>query len=206
MVDLGYLGIFAAVAITVIALLLMIRNAINKRESEVSGVVAQHLKQKAEKEAKKEALRKSIKIIKWDDRFVVDGGLIDRDHKALFKLVNAFNKNVPDFESLSQMAPFLKSLSKYMLAHFKREEKLQEVSGFIFSDEHQQEHKEMIEKFQVMLNKANKANRHNITDIAVEIGEFLQEWLTDHVIENDLQMRPFVDRMKEHSETMAELN
>lgn len=206
MVDLGYIGVFAAVTITVFALLLMIRSAINRRETEVSGVVAQHLKLKAEKEAKKQALRKSIKLIKWDDTFIVDGGILDRDHQALFKLINAFNKSVPDFESPSQVAPFLKSLSKYIQAHFKREEKLQQVSGFIFHDEHKEEHQVMVEKYNVLVLKASKATRQNITDIAVEIGDFLQEWLTEHVIENDLQMRPFVDRMKEHSSTMTELD
>ena len=49
-----------------------------------------------------------------------------------------------------------------------------------------------------------KANEDNISDLAVEIGTFLREWLTGHVIESDLPMKAYVDRMRDESKTTDE--
>ena len=103
------------------------------------------------------------------------------------------------------MSHILESLGKYMQAHFKREEKLQQVSNYTFNDEHKQEHIAMIVRYNELVQKAGRANADNISDIAVEIGKFLQEWLTDHVIESDLPMRPYVERMREQASKMADL-
>jgi len=50
-----------------------------------------------------------------------------------------------------------------------------------------------------------RSNEDNITDVAVEIGTFLREWLTGHVFESDLPLKPYVDRMREHAAGMGEL-
>lgn len=158
------------------------------------------------KNAKKRAeAAKTVKKIQWRDEFCVDNGLIDRDHKTLFRLINEFNQGIVSFTKPDQMVPLLASFTEYTKTHFKREEALQEASGFSFREEHKREHTALIEKFEGLKQKALQANEDNVTDVAVEIGTFLREWLTGHVIESDLPLKPYVDLMRDSADGMKEL-
>ncbi len=150
----------------------------------------------AEKEKKKAELLKSIKKIQWGDQFAIDGGIIDKDHKTLFGLVNEFNESIPSFQSPGEMLSILASIKKYTQTHFQREEKLQEIVDFPFCEDHQKEHEALVEKLNGFIKKVMQTNEDNVIDVAVEIGTFLQEWITGHVIESDLPMKAFVDRMR----------
>ena len=48
------------------------------------------------------------------------------------------------------------------------------------------------------------ATEANVTDVAIEIGTFLLEWISGHVLESDLPMKPYVDRMREQAEGSGE--
>ena len=191
--------IFIFIGAIVICSVFMINNKLNKSTADAIKSKKAEAKKEEERAAKRASLSKSVKKIKWGPQFVIDKGIIDRDHKYLFDLINAFNENVPKFQTSIDVMPFLDSLLKYMQAHFKREEKLQKIVGFISKDEHKKEHAEMIEKFKVLIGKTKRADLDSISDVAVEIGTFLSTWLTEHVIENDLPMKVHVDKMKEHT-------
>ncbi len=158
----------------------------------------------AEKRKKRAELLKSIKKIQWKDQFAIDGGVIDKDHKILFGLVNEFNESIPSFESPGQMLSILASLKKYTQTHFPLEEKLQQASEFPFCEDHKKEHEALIEKLNDFIEKVMQANEDNVTDVAVEIGSFLQEWITGHVIESDLPLKPYLDRMREDAKSKGE--
>ena len=44
----------------------------------------------------------------------------------------------------------------------------------------------------------------HVIDVAVEIGSFLQEWITGHVIESDLPLKSHVDRKREDIKSKGE--
>jgi hemerythrin len=154
---------------------------------------------------KRAAASKTVKVIQWGEQFVVDGGVIDQDHKTLFGLINEFNQNIPRFESFDQMVPVLTALKKYTQTHFQREEKLQRLAGYPFRQDHKNEHDAMIEEFDDLVRKAKQADEDTVTDAAVELGSFLRRWLTGHVIENDLPLKAYVKRMREHARGMGGL-
>ena len=158
-----------------------------------------------ERSQKRADSTKYAKTILWGDRFVIDKGLIDKDHKTLFVLINKFNQRIPHFKSVQEMAPILVSLQAYMQTHFKREEKLQQLSSYPFRDQHRAQHGALIEELEGLLRKAGQATDDTITDVAVEIGTFLRNWITVHVVESDLPLRPYVDRMKEYADSMGKL-
>jgi hemerythrin len=175
---------------------------LHKKNKETRAQLAIKEKERGKKRA---AASKTVKIIHWGEQFVIDGGLIDRDHRTLFGLINEFNQNIPRYRSFDQMVPVLAALKKYTQTHFQREEKLQKVSGYPFQEDHKNEHAEIIKKFDSWVQKAKSANEDTITDVAVEIGSFLRDWLTEHVIEQDLPMKPYVERMREHARGMGAL-
>ncbi len=187
---------FGIVVFGVIVVGLTIRKSQKKEEAE---------RLRFAKLAKKRAeAGKAVKKIHWRDQFSIDGGIIDRDHKGLCAKVNEFNVGIAFYQKPEQMTDLLASLTNYTKTHFEREETLQRASGFSFCEEHKKEHQALIETFEGLKQKALAATEDNVTDVAVEIGSFLHEWLTKHVLESDLSLKPYVDRMREQAEDKEE--
>ncbi|MCW8835648.1 MAG: hemerythrin family protein [Rhodospirillales bacterium] len=148
----------------------------------------------------------AIKIMEWSEKFIVDNGLIDNDHKFLIELINEFNENVPNFSTPEDMKPYLLSLKKYTQTHFAREERLQEAAQYNMRKEHRVEHRDMIAQLDRMIAKAETAEGGAVTDAAVEISTFLTDvWLVNHILVNDLPMRPFVDGMVEEAANLMDI-
>jgi len=189
------------VVVVLVAIHLMMRKAQRNRDDQLAEVTAR-LDKRAEKRA---AAARNLKMIEWEDAYAVDWGVIDNDHKTLFKLINKFNRNVPHFRSPEEMVPYIESLRKYTQSHFKREEMLQEKVGYSFHEDHKGEHAALIEKLDGLAAVAMRANDDTITDAAMDLGSFLADWLTTHVIENDLPMHPYLDRMREYAKKLRAL-
>ena len=197
----------SAVFVLVLGFLLGKSSAKTKQAKAQKAKLAALEEKKEELRADKRAvLAKSVKKIVWEDHFVVDGGIIDKDHMVLFDIINKFNANTPKYRHPREMVPVLNALIKYTQIHFAREEKLQRVSGYAFQDEHKQEHIDLIKKFSGLVQKAQKANRDNVSDVAVEIGQFLKDWLILHVVENDMTLKPYVEKMKDQAGQMKALS
>ncbi len=191
MEDYTFLIGFGVVAVAVIVGGLVMRKSDKKHAVK---------KTRATERAKKIAeLSNSLKKIEWENRFAIDGGVIDKGNKTLFGLVNEFNESIPDFETPGQMLSLLASIKKYTQTHFPREEKLQLISDFPFCEEHKKEHEALIEKLNGWIEKTLQANEDNVTDVAGEIGLFLVGWITGHVVESDLPLKPYVDRLRENA-------
>ena len=196
MEDYIFLVNFGVIAVLVIIGGVMLNNSHKKKAAELA--------RSADKRKKKAELLKSIKKVQWKDQFAIDGGVIDDDHKTLFGLVNEFNESIPSLESPGQMLSILASIKKHTQTHFPREEKLQQILDFPFCEEHQKEHEALVEKLNGLIKKVMQTNEDHVLDVAVEIGSFLQEWITGHVIESDLPLKSLVDRKREDVKSKGE--
>ena len=63
----------------------------------------------------------------------------------------------------------------------------------------------MIEKFKGLIGKAVRSVEDSISAVAVEINTFLSTWIIEHIIENDLPMKAYVEKMAEHAAGMSNL-
>ena len=197
MEDYIFLVVFAVVSFGVIVAGISIKKTQQKEEKE---------RERITRNARKRlAAAKDIKKVIWRDQFVIDKGEIDDDHQQLISLINEFNAGIITFIKPEQMIPVLTSFTEYTQVHFEREEELQKESKFPFLTEHKKEHQALIETFNELKLKALKANEDNVTHIAVEIGKFLQEWLTKHVIESDLTLKAYLKRNAEDSKDTGEV-
>ena len=152
------------------------------------------------------ANKAAVKKMVWSEELVVDGSLIDNDHKFLIKLINDFNENVPSFSKSADMSPYLLSLKKYTQTHFGREEKLQRSAQYHLHEEHLEEHRDMVAQLDKMIEKADAAEGEAITSVATEIATFLTDvWLINHIMVNDMPMRPYVEGMREEAASMMDL-
>jgi hemerythrin len=177
-------------------------NIMLKREGNDRRDLASKLKSR---KIKRLSLSKSIKQIQWQEKYAVDNGIIDKDHRILFGLINRFNMNVPKFTSPRQVMPFMHSLKQYTEKHFEREEKLQKAAGYAFCEDHKAKHAALIADLDMIARKAQNANEDTINDIASEAGKFCYDWLISHVLDEDLGMRPYVARMRDKADIMRPL-
>lgn len=147
-----------------------------------------------------------MKPIKWNDKLSVDHGLIDKDHHFLIKIINNFREQVGHFNSSDEAMEILKALKFYSKKHFGREEELQRVAKFPYREAHHNEHMHLIMKLEKLMEETQDASGDYLNTVMGEkIGEFLHDWLIDHVLYSDLRMKPHVEHMKELSKKLGEL-
>ncbi len=142
----------------------------------------------------------------------VDGGVIDEDHKILISYINDFlsmsdlyNNCSEDFRSCDKSShlpcgqelscdkknsKILASLKFYTTSHFKREEKLQKEIGFpIQANAHENLIKELNNMIKTL--ETSDASSEDFLDTLNGMGNFFNGWLIDHIIKEDLKMRPY---------------
>lgn len=188
MADYIYLIILCGISVAAIVVGLKMRVSHKKRVVERARLTVI--------EIKRLELLQSVKKIEWGDQFAIDGGIIDENNRGLFQLINEFNDEIPSLKSPEQITPILTSLLKYTRTHFPSEEKLQQLTAFPFCEDHKKEHEALVNGLKELIEKTVRANEGNIIDVAAEIGLFLKMWLSEHIIESDLPLKPYVDRMR----------
>jgi hemerythrin len=148
-----------------------------------------------------------VKPIKWYDKLSVDDGLIDEDHRLLLDIINQFREQVGHFKTSNEALGILESLKLYSEQHFGREEELQRVSEYPYRDAHHSEHIHLIKKLEAVMEETKAASGEYLNTIMGDkIGQFLKGWLIDHVLDNDLRMKPYVEEMKDLSGQMESIN
>jgi hemerythrin len=136
----------------------------------------------------------------------IDRGLVDNDHKCLISIINDVQvihrgPNLP-----KQVAEILTRLDIYASTHFEREERLQSAVAFPDADEHHQHHAELLGQLDVMRSEWASARAPNdMVAFHVHLCDFLHHWLIDHILKDDLLMKPFVAEMRRLSREVPPL-
>lgn len=137
-----------------------------------------------------------MKPIEWNEKLSVDNGVIDNDHKFLLKIINKFRDEVGRFETAEDAIKILDLLRSYAQQHFSREEQLQRDADFPYHDAHHNAHIQLIKKLDTLIEETRPTSGKYLNEsMGEKIGDFLHDWLINHVIENDLRMKPHVEKM-----------
>lgn len=147
-----------------------------------------------------------MKPIEWYDKLTIDNGLIDEDHHILLDIINEFRAEVGHFKSSDDAMATLESLKLYSEQHFRREEELQRAAKFPYREAHHSEHLLLIQKLEIMMQETSAASGEYLNTVMGEkIGQFLKIWLMEHVLDSDLRMKPYVEKMRSLSGQMGNL-
>lgn len=145
--------------------------------------------------------------IVWRDQMSVDRGIVDNDHKCLISLVNdvqviRHGPNLP-----KQVAEILERVDIYARTHFDREEQLQSAVGFPGAEAHHQHHVDLTDALVAMRADWNiiRVPKAMMT-FHRRLCDFLYHWLIDHILKEDLMMRPFVAEMRQHAKGFQTLD
>lgn len=123
----------------------------------------------------------------WNEGMSVGVAAIDEDHKkiisVLAKLVDSKNTQA----SRQVIEETFSELEHYVIQHFTKEEALLEKVGYKEIDAHKQSHVAFVEKIAVL---KRQWLAQDSDEISSEITDYLQRWLLEHILQEDLDFVP----------------
>ena len=133
--------------------------------------------------------------IVWREQFRVGNDVIDEDHKYLIEIINSAEQGLME-KNQASLAVELGRLTVYAQEHFQREELIARAAGYEQSERLAESHHALVGKL-AEIKAQIEADEDGFPPEAVHrFGELLRNWLIDHVIKEDLLMKP---TMKKHS-------
>jgi len=126
-------------------------------------------------------------FLSWYDRYSTGNAEIDTQHRKLFELVNHFD-SVIKMGMTEELGRILEDIITYSIGHFSFEEELMEMAEFPQFQSHKKIHEELIKQVQDMRARMKEGGHASSTSVA----RFLADWLTNHIIREDLAYKPYL--------------
>lgn len=134
--------------------------------------------------------------IQWTNSLSVENTSVDNDHKSLINIINQIEKAIENEMDTAALQKGLKDLETYTHEHFSKEEALMKAVSYPNYYRHFKEHRELINKLINIKNDIFKelSDTEQIKDPA-ELIDLLRHWLLDHVVKEDLLMKPYLKKL-----------
>ena len=128
-------------------------------------------------------------LMLWTDDFSVGVDSLDADHIVIFSLINHVDDANRSGDDQHAIGRLLKVLLDVAEAHFQREEEIMVQNGFPELEAHVEEHRNIIDDVQSLYVAYQETQS---SEISHEIAKTLCAWLEEHILETDMQYRPYV--------------
>ena len=132
-----------------------------------------------------------MKDLIWDNSLSVQVQEIDEDHRRLVDLFNILNHSVAEGDASNYIEAVMEELISCTVWHFRHEERLMLKYDYEGFEEHKTEHQELIESALALQQKFQQEGR----PISGEDIEFLEYWLTGHILGADMDMGSYLAEM-----------
>lgn len=130
-----------------------------------------------------------MKEIIWQDKFSVGVAEMDAQHKKLIAMINQLMTEQKTLTSPETIANLLTEMVDYCREHFRAEEYLMSEYGYEKIDKQVQQHEEFLQKTMEFCSVTGIGP--NILSVA--LLEYLQIWLMDHILKEDMQYKAFFE-------------
>jgi len=127
----------------------------------------------------------------WSKKMSIGNEMIDAEHKKLLDLVNEVENVIKKKDSTLFMQA-LDMLEKSTRSHFEHEEKIAHAIDFPF-EEHDMEHQYILGEFQALKDRLADNQGRWSESVAEHYYIFLSTWAIDHVMEDDMKMKPLLE-------------
>lgn len=128
-----------------------------------------------------------MEMPEWRSEYTVGVPAIDRQHQYLFSLGARLARAADIHSNNADLAAIVKELVTYANEHFTYEEKVMEQAGYDNLAYHRAMHEFM--RTRLALLQAQLAKGLLSRD---ELTEFMETWLTEHIIMEDMRYIPSV--------------
>ncbi|MEW5769314.1 MAG: bacteriohemerythrin [Pseudomonadota bacterium] len=132
-----------------------------------------------------------MKDLTWDNILSVGVDEIDDDHKKLLGLFNILNHSVTEGAAPEYLAAVLEELINCTRWHFSHEERLMLKYGYEGLSDHKTEHRDLINGVKELQEEILRTGIR----IANEDLEYLERWLTQHILIDDMRMGSFLSEV-----------
>jgi len=129
-----------------------------------------------------------VKDLTWDESLSIDVDEIDDDHRRLVSLFNILNHAMSEGDSPEYIDAVLEELISCTAWHFRHEERLMLKYRYEDAAAHKSEHQDLIES----VGKLQEKFRQEGNQLSDEDVEFLEHWLTEHILVADMKMGSYL--------------
>lgn len=136
--------------------------------------------------------------LQWDSSLELGIASIDRQHKALVAMCNAFLRAIAEGQTEAAVSALIQRLREYSVKHFHDEEATMADMEYPHLGEHQREHRALtmrVKEYQRDLYKNRELD-------PLEVRVFLRSWLIEHILGTDLRIAEWVREQKKCSEVV----
>jgi len=128
-------------------------------------------------------------LFPWSDTYSVNIGIIDSQHKNLVSIVNELHHAMITGQAKQELGKILSNLIRYTQVHFKTEETFMESHHYPDYANHKSQHEQLTKTVLDFQSKFQK----NEVGLAIEVMDFLKDWLGKHILGTDKKYTPFLN-------------
>lgn len=129
----------------------------------------------------------------WRHQLSVGNDVIDNDHKHLIGIINSVERGL-EARDQARLNAALDELSKYSMLHFAREEKIATAAGYTQIPHLNDSHMSLLKELEQVRGEFDAMGKEWEPEVASHFTNFLRNWLIDHVIKEDLLMKPSLEK------------
>jgi len=136
----------------------------------------------------------NVKLVQWDECYSVGVGLLDKQHKHLFKFTNELYEGCRRGETVARKH-FIETLHAtvdYVAVHFSTEERIMDKIHYPDAVRHKKQHTDFVKKVMA----AQKELEEGKNGVAVEFVYFLKEWTVSHIAVYDKIFAAYFNRRR----------
>ena len=130
-----------------------------------------------------------MKELIWNDTLSVEVDEVDEDHRRLVDLYNILNHAVEDNDKPDYIEAVLEELISLTIWHFRHEERLMIKFDYEEFEDHKAEHQDLIESSRELQDKFRSQGKQ----LTNEDIEYLEIWLTRHILTTDMRLGTFLN-------------
>lgn len=136
----------------------------------------------------------------WSDDFLTGIAEIDRQHQGFFEAAHRLYDQILNCEGERGVEEAVTFLRNYAERHFQTEEALMREHEFPLLEEHKKLHDAFFESLELLVDELQIFGpSQHLADRALEVA---QDWLIDHIADEDMQYATHVRRRRvTHSAT-----
>jgi len=135
--------------------------------------------------------------ILWRPQMSLGNALLDGDHRYLISLINTVELALRDPAARDSLIATLDQLAAYTIEHFEREERIMHAVHYLGLARHRNAHRELAQRL-VEIRAAIEGATEATPAETDRLVELLRDWLLDHVLKEDLLLKPLLAQQPEN--------
>ncbi|MGN7611478.1 bacteriohemerythrin [Magnetococcales bacterium HHB-1] len=140
------------------------------------------------------------KKLVWSEEFITGVADIDDQHKILVHALNEASEKLSGDFHISTMEKIVQDLLSYAIYHFETEEELMEEYDYeIDSEDEYLTHLNQHRSFSSKVVEVHEGLKIGTPIPAVELLNFLNQWLVDHILSTDKKLGAHIVAKQEAS-------